>query len=108
MAEVRVVGIRMEQPANQPVLLLRETSGEMVDILARLAEQPAPDLAPGAVVEVFQPGYELLGRLVRPAMVIVSAKGSTGEAPADAPVANPYAHPEGEPDGAGAAVDRKA
>jgi len=28
MAEVRVVGVRMEQPANQPVLLLRETSGD--------------------------------------------------------------------------------
>ncbi len=28
MAEVRVVGIRVEQPANQPVLLLRETEGD--------------------------------------------------------------------------------
>lgn len=28
MAEVRVVGIRVEQPANQPVLLLRETGGD--------------------------------------------------------------------------------
>ncbi len=28
MAEVRVVGIRVEQPANQPVLLLRETTGD--------------------------------------------------------------------------------
>ncbi len=28
MAEVRVVGIRVEQPANQPVLLLRETDGD--------------------------------------------------------------------------------
>lgn len=28
MAEVRVVGIRVEQPANQPVLLLRETVGD--------------------------------------------------------------------------------
>ena len=28
MAEVRVVGIRVEQPANQPVLLLRETAGD--------------------------------------------------------------------------------
>lgn len=28
MTEVRVVGIRVEQPANQPVLLLRETSGD--------------------------------------------------------------------------------
>ena len=28
MAEVRVVGIKVEQPANQPVLLLRETTGD--------------------------------------------------------------------------------
>lgn len=28
MAEVRVVGIRVEEPANQPVLLLRETVGD--------------------------------------------------------------------------------
>lgn len=28
MAEVRVVGIRVEQPANQPVLLLREQTGD--------------------------------------------------------------------------------
>ena len=28
MAEVQVVGIRVEQPANQPVLLLREAAGD--------------------------------------------------------------------------------
>lgn len=28
MGEVRVVGIRVEQPQNQPVLLLRETNGD--------------------------------------------------------------------------------
>ena len=28
MGEVRVVGIRMEQPQNQPVLLLRESNGD--------------------------------------------------------------------------------
>ena len=28
MGEVRVVGIRVEQPQNQPVLLLREASGD--------------------------------------------------------------------------------
>ena len=28
MAEVRVVGIRVEQPANQPVLMLREEGGD--------------------------------------------------------------------------------
>ncbi|HLS78132.1 MAG TPA: bifunctional nuclease family protein, partial [Nocardia sp.] len=28
MSEMRVIGIRVEQPQNQPVLLLREVSGE--------------------------------------------------------------------------------
>lgn len=28
MGEVRVVGIRVEQPQNQPVLLLREANGD--------------------------------------------------------------------------------
>jgi hypothetical protein len=41
-------------------------------------------------------------------MVVVSSKGSTGEAPAEAAAANPYAQPEGAPDAAGGAVDRNA
>ena len=32
MGEVRVVGIRVEQPQNQPVLLLREANGDEVQI----------------------------------------------------------------------------
>ncbi len=28
MSEMRVVGVRVELPANQPILLLRETEGE--------------------------------------------------------------------------------
>ena len=71
-------------------------------------EQPASDVGGGAVLQVLQAGYELFGRIVRPAMVIVSAKSSSGDTPVEAAVNNPYAHPEGEPDGAGAAVDRKA
>ena len=71
-------------------------------------ERPADDVGAGAVLEVLQPGYDLMGRIVRPAMVVVSAKGSKGEAPSDAAPANPYAHPETEPDGAGGAVDQKA
>ena len=70
-----------------------------------MAEQPAPDLAPGAVVEVFQPGYELLGRLVRPAMVTVAAKGAA-QAPGGDGQANPYAGHDD--DGSGASVDRRA
>lgn len=72
-------------------------------------EQPASDVGGGAVLQVLQSGYELFGRIVRPAMVIVSAKGSSGEPPpVEAAVNNPYAQPEGDPDGAGGSVDRKA
>src|ERR1700759_4332383 len=39
-----------------------------------MMEQPGTDVAAGGVVEVMQPGYELLGRLVRPAMVVVAAR----------------------------------
>ena len=73
-----------------------------------MMEQPADDVGPGAVLQVMQTGYELFGRIVRPAMVVVSARGSAGAAPADPVAANPYTHPEGEPDGVGAAVDKTA
>src|SRR5882762_2413525 len=32
MSEMRVVGVRVELPANQPILLLRETSGDALPI----------------------------------------------------------------------------
>ena len=67
-------------------------------------EQPADDVAGGSVLQVLQSGYELFGRVVRPAMVVVSAKGSG--AAAEAPAANPYA--QAGSDEAGAEVDRKA
>jgi molecular chaperone GrpE len=41
-----------------------------------MMEQPAADVPPGAVIQVMQSGYELMGRIVRPAMVVVAAKGS--------------------------------
>jgi molecular chaperone GrpE len=40
-----------------------------------MMEQPAPDLEPGTIVQVMQAGYELMGRIVRPALVVVAAKG---------------------------------
>lgn len=43
-----------------------------------MMEQPSADFEAGAVIQALQPGYELLGRLIRPAMVVVAAKGSTG------------------------------
>ncbi len=48
-----------------------------------MMEQTSETFAPGAIVQVLQTGYELFGRVVRPAMAIVAAKDSTGgEAPA--------------------------
>ena len=40
-----------------------------------MMEQPAGDVEPGAVIQVMQAGYELMGRIVRPALVVVAAKG---------------------------------
>ena len=40
-----------------------------------MMEQPAGDVEPGAVVQTMQAGYELMGRIVRPALVVVAAKG---------------------------------
>lgn len=71
-----------------------------------MQEQAVDDVAAGGVLQVIQPGYELFGRLVRPAMVIVAARGSSG-AEAQGPVAqNPYAG--SDDDGAGASLDTKA
>lgn len=69
-----------------------------------MQEQASSDVAAGGVVQVIQPGYELFGRLVRPAMVIVAARGSGGEA--SEPVAqNPYA---AAGDASGGSLDTKA
>jgi len=70
-------------------------------------EQPADDVPGGSVLQVLQSGYELFGRIVRPAMVVVSAKGSGASATPDAPPSNPYAQADSEA-GAGSEVDRKA
>jgi molecular chaperone GrpE len=61
-----------------------------------MMEQPAEGVEPGAVVQTMQAGYELMGRIVRPALVVVAAKG---------PAAGGYAAAGGE---AGGAVDTKA
>jgi molecular chaperone GrpE len=74
-----------------------------------MMEQPADDLAPGQVMQVLQAGYEIFGRLLRPAMVVVSSKASkvaTGASDGGA-APNPYAHADGE-SGTGGSVDRRA
>lgn len=76
-----------------------------------MMEQPSTEVAAGGVIQTLQTGYELFGRIVRPAMVVVAAKGSTGEAPAAAApeptaAANPYAGQTG--DDSAHEVDTKA
>jgi molecular chaperone GrpE len=72
-----------------------------------MMEEAVPGAAAGSIVRVLQAGYELYGRLVRPAIVVVAAK------PAPEPVtaeqsqgASAYAGPDGA--GAGATVDTRA
>ncbi len=75
-----------------------------------MMEQPSTEVGAGGVIQTLQTGYELFGRLVRPAMVVVAAKGSTGESPAaPAPEAAPQIPYAGHgEDDAGASVDTKA
>jgi molecular chaperone GrpE len=73
-----------------------------------MAEAPGTGVAPGAIVEVMQVGYELLGRLVRPAMVVVAAKNAAKpEKSKSNGGKNPYAE-GGEDDGPGGSVDTRA
>jgi molecular chaperone GrpE len=67
-------------------------------------EQPSADVPAGGVIQVLQIGYELFGRVVRPAMVAVAAKGASAPAPSGEP--NPYAKADGP--GEGETVDTKA
>lgn len=41
-----------------------------------MMEQPSETVAAGQVIQTMQPGYALFGRVVRPAMVVVAARGS--------------------------------
>ena len=41
-----------------------------------MMEQPSTEVPGGAVIQTLQAGYELFGRTLRPAMVVVAAKGS--------------------------------
>ncbi|HEY3813189.1 MAG TPA: nucleotide exchange factor GrpE [Caulobacteraceae bacterium] len=78
---------------------IEPTMGEKFDPNKHQAmmEQPSAEVPPGAVIQTMQAGYELFGRVIRPAMVTVAAKVAQPQ-PAGGG-ANPYAHradPEGE------------
>jgi len=73
-----------------------------------MMEQVSAEVGAGSVIQTLQPGYELLGRLVRPAMVVVAAKGSTGEAAGESQAANPYAAGEEAETETGGSFDTRA
>lgn len=110
-----VVGVEMTEQALQSALernglkRIAPIRGEKFDPHKHQAmmEMPGTEVAAGGVIDVLQPGYELLGRLVRPAMVTVAAKGGATTEPVQTNgAANPYA--AGGDDDAGGALDRRA
>lgn len=64
-----------------------------------MMEQPSTEAPGGTVIQTMQAGYELFGRTVRPAMVVVAAKGSGPQGQ------NPYGATSGTN---GSAFDGKA
>ena len=64
-----------------------------------MMEQPSTEVPGGTVLQTMQAGFELFGRTVRPAMVVVAAKGSGPQG------ANPYG---AAPGAAGGTFDGKA
>jgi molecular chaperone GrpE len=104
-----VMGIEMTEKALQSAFernglkrIAPETGSKFDPNLHQaMMEQPTDGLAPGSVVQVMQAGYELLGRLVRPAMVIVTPKAA-------APPPNPDAKGYAKADSVGGSVDQKA
>src|SRR3954468_5416857 len=86
------------------------TKGEKFDphLHQAVMEQPSDEVAAGGVIQVLQAGYELMGRLVRPAMVAVAAKGSKGpDSPAEPAAAGPNPYASNGAD-TGGAFDTKA
>ncbi len=106
-----VLGIEMTEKSLQTAFernglkRLEPARGDRFDphVHQAMMEQPAEGVAPGAVVMVMQPGYELFGRVIRPAMVAVTPKAAPAPA---APASDPYAQDGGET--AGAELDTSA
>jgi molecular chaperone GrpE len=107
-----VTGIEMTEKALQDAFernglkkIAPEPGGKFDPHLHQaMMEQPGGEFAPGSVLQVMQAGYELFGRVVRPAMVIVAARGASAQ-PQPAIDGGAYAPPEAA---AGAAIDTKA
>lgn len=76
-ATLKLLGSTMEQFGIEEV----DPLGEPFDpeLHEAMTMQPSPDAEPGSVITVFQKGYTLNGRLLRPARVVVAAEPAEGE-----------------------------
>jgi molecular chaperone GrpE len=66
-------GVKAVDPQDQPF---------NPDLHQAMSMQEVPDVAPNTVIAVMQKGYELNGRLIRPAMVMVSKAAPSVDATA--------------------------
>ncbi len=88
-ARALAVGLELTQKAlasafeRNGLKLITPGQGERFDPHRHQAmmEQTSATIAPGGVIQVLQSGYELYGRVVRPAMVVVAARDSSGPQP---------------------------
>ena len=72
-----------------------------------MMEEAVPGVPSGCVARTLQDGYELFGRIVRPALVVVAAKAAAEPpSPEQNQAASAYAAADGS--GAGASVDTRA
>ncbi|MHB8527928.1 MAG: nucleotide exchange factor GrpE [Caulobacteraceae bacterium] len=86
LARNLAIGLEMTQKdlvaafERNGVKAVQPEAGEKFDphLHQAMMEQPSDDVAPGGVIEVLQPGYELFGRILRPAMVVVAARAAGG------------------------------
>ena len=76
---------------NNNLVRVAPEAGEVFDphLHQAMMEQPSTEVPGGTVLQTMQAGFELFGRTVRPAMVVVAAKGSGPQG------ANPYAAGQG-------------
>jgi len=111
LARNLAIGLEMTQKellsafSRNGLKIVEPTAGERFDPHQHQAmmEQTSDTIAPGGVVQTLQAGYDLFGRIVRPAMVIVAAKDSTGQAagePTQPPLGQPpdFSAPAGPAD----------
>jgi molecular chaperone GrpE len=104
-----VMGVEMTEKALQTAFernglkRVEPARGDRFDpnLHQAMMEQAADDVAPGCVITVMQAGYELFGRIVRPALVAVTPKAA-------AAAATDGAGYGGQPRDVGASVDAKA